>query len=156
MSLNSVQSFVIENCNMPTIENGLNNVCLHPLSRTFTFCQLMTANHTAQREQPQSHSCKTLDLMQSRRQSSRLRRAKRLSGGGQSLKLSTKTAVFKRARLLIGEAKHVDWGARPPCSPFGASPDPMLIEPVHQPIFVGNRPAFLGSSFCIIVSFLMS
>ena len=37
MSLNSVQSFVIENCNGPTIENGLNNVCLHPLSRTFTF-----------------------------------------------------------------------------------------------------------------------
>ena len=36
MSLNSVQSFVIENCNGPTIENGLNNVCLHPLSRTFT------------------------------------------------------------------------------------------------------------------------
>ena len=37
MSHNSVQSFVIENCNGPTIENGLNNVCLHPLSRTFTF-----------------------------------------------------------------------------------------------------------------------
>ena len=37
MSLDSVQSFVIENCNGPTIENGLNNVCLHPLSRTFTF-----------------------------------------------------------------------------------------------------------------------
>ena len=40
MSLNSVQSFVIENCNGPTIENGLNNVCLHPLSRTFTFLPL--------------------------------------------------------------------------------------------------------------------
>ena len=37
MSLNSVQSFVIENCNGPTIENGLNNVCWNPLSRTFTF-----------------------------------------------------------------------------------------------------------------------
>ena len=37
MSLNSVQSFVIENCNGPTTENGLNNVCLHPLSLTFTF-----------------------------------------------------------------------------------------------------------------------
>ena len=37
MSFNSVQSFVIENCNGPTIENGLNNVCLHPLSRTFAF-----------------------------------------------------------------------------------------------------------------------
>ena len=36
MSVNSVQSFVIENCNGPTIENGLNNVCLHSLSRTFT------------------------------------------------------------------------------------------------------------------------
>ena len=41
MSLNSVQSFVIENCNGPTIENGLNNVCLHPLSRTFTFTVLL-------------------------------------------------------------------------------------------------------------------
>ena len=41
MSLNSVQSFVIENCNGPTIENGLNNVRLHPLSRTFTlYCQI--------------------------------------------------------------------------------------------------------------------
>ena len=39
MSLNSVQSFVIENCNGPTIENGLNNVCLHPLSRTFYLLQ---------------------------------------------------------------------------------------------------------------------
>ena len=28
MSRNSVQSFVIENCNRSTIENGLNNVCL--------------------------------------------------------------------------------------------------------------------------------
>ena len=37
MSLNSVQSFVIENCNGPTIKNGLNNVCWHPLSRTFAF-----------------------------------------------------------------------------------------------------------------------
>ena len=37
MFFNSVQSFVIENCNGPTIENGLNYVCLHPLSRTFTF-----------------------------------------------------------------------------------------------------------------------
>ena len=37
MSFNTVQSFVIDNCNGPTIENGLNNVCLHPLSRTFTF-----------------------------------------------------------------------------------------------------------------------
>ena len=37
MSLNRVQSFVIDNCNGPLIENGLNNVCLHPLSRTFTF-----------------------------------------------------------------------------------------------------------------------
>ena len=44
MSLNSVQSFVIENCNGPTIENGLNNVCLHPLSRTFTFTFTAHAN----------------------------------------------------------------------------------------------------------------
>ena len=32
MSLNSVQSFVTDNCNGPPIKNGLNNVCL----RTFT------------------------------------------------------------------------------------------------------------------------
>ena len=32
MSLNSVQPFVIENCNGSSIENGLNNVCLYPLS----------------------------------------------------------------------------------------------------------------------------
>ena len=43
MSLNSVQSFVIENCNGPTIENGLNNVCLHPLSHTFTLYLLPNA-----------------------------------------------------------------------------------------------------------------
>ena len=41
--------------------------------------------------------------MLSRRQSSRLRGVKRLSGGGgQSLKLSTKTAVFKKVSFLIG------------------------------------------------------
>ena len=40
MSLNSVQSFVIENCNGPPIENGRNNVCLHLLSRAFTFFYL--------------------------------------------------------------------------------------------------------------------
>ena len=50
-------------------------------------------------------------LRQSRRQTSRLRRAKCLSGGGQSLKLSSKVAVFKRVSLLIEGAKHVDWGA---------------------------------------------
>ena len=44
MSLNSVQSFVIENCNGPTIENGLNSVCLHPLSRTFTFNIILMRN----------------------------------------------------------------------------------------------------------------
>ena len=43
--------------------------------------------------------------------------AKRLSGVGQSLKLSTKAAVFKRVSMLIGGAKHVDWGARPPLAP---------------------------------------
>ena len=37
MSLNNVQSFVIDNCNGPPIENGLHNVCLHPLFRIFTF-----------------------------------------------------------------------------------------------------------------------
>ena len=40
-------------------------------------------------------------INQSRRQSSRLRGAKRLSGG-QSLKLSTKVAIFKKVSLLIG------------------------------------------------------
>ena len=37
MYLSRVQSFVIDNCNGPPIENGINNVCLHPLFRTFTF-----------------------------------------------------------------------------------------------------------------------
>ena len=36
MSLNNVHSFVIDNCNGSPIENGLNNVCFHPPSRTFT------------------------------------------------------------------------------------------------------------------------
>ena len=46
MSLNSVQSFVIENCNRPTIENGLNNVCLHPLSRTLYLFPRPSPQHT--------------------------------------------------------------------------------------------------------------
>ena len=37
MSCNSVQSFMIDICNGPPIDSGLHNVCLHPLSRTFTF-----------------------------------------------------------------------------------------------------------------------
>ena len=44
-------------------------------------------------------------LTQSRRQSSRLRGAKRLSGGGQSLKLCTKATVFKKVSMLIGEGQ---------------------------------------------------
>ena len=40
---------------------------------------------------------------------------------GQSLKLSTKAAVFIRESLLIGGTKHVDWVARPPTPP-GAYP----------------------------------
>ena len=40
LSLNSVQSFVSDNCNGPPIENGLNNVCLHQLSHAFTFLTL--------------------------------------------------------------------------------------------------------------------
>ena len=36
---------------------------------------------------------------------------------GQRLKLSTKVAVFKIENLLIGGAKHVDWGTRPPLAP---------------------------------------
>ena len=35
--VNSVQSITIDNCNGAPIENGLNNVYLHPLSRTFIF-----------------------------------------------------------------------------------------------------------------------
>ena len=41
-------------------------------------------------------------------------------GGGQSLKISTKAAAFKKASLLIGGAKYVDWGARPT---LGAGPE---------------------------------
>ena len=36
MFLNSVQSFMIDNCDGRPIENGLNNVCLYPLFRTFS------------------------------------------------------------------------------------------------------------------------
>ena len=36
---------------------------------------------------------------------------------GQSLKLSTKTAVFKRVSLLIGGATHVDWRGQAPLGP---------------------------------------
>ena len=45
-----------------------------------------------------------ITLTQSRRQSSRLMRAKRLSGGegGQTLKLSAKAAAFKKLSFLIG------------------------------------------------------
>ena len=42
--------------------------------------------------------------------------------GGQSLKLSTKTTVFKRVILLINGAKHVDWRGQAPWSPIGAGP----------------------------------
>ena len=42
MSVN-VQSFVIDNYNGPPIENGLNNVCLHPLSLAFTFTEILAA-----------------------------------------------------------------------------------------------------------------
>ena len=40
--------------------------------------------------------------------------------GGESLKLSTKATVLKRASLLIRRAKHVDWGAWPP---LGVGPE---------------------------------
>ena len=65
---------------------------------------------------PCIYSIYILYTVQSRRQSSRLRGAKRLLGGGQSLKLSTKAAVFKSKSLLIGGTKHVDWA-------LGADPD---------------------------------
>ena len=34
-------------------------------------------------------------------------------GGVQSLKLSTKATAFKKVILLIGGAKHSNWGGRP-------------------------------------------
>ena len=40
--------------------------------------------------------------------------AEQLIQGGQSLKLSTEAAVFKRVSLLIGGGKHVDWGSQAP------------------------------------------
>ena len=60
-----------------------------------------------------------LGFSQSRRQSSRLRGAKGYVGGeaGQSLKLSTKAAVFKRESLLIGWPSMSIWGACPPLAP---------------------------------------
>ena len=45
--------------------------------------------------------------------------------GGQSLKLSTKAAVFKRVSLLIGEAKHVDWGNQ---APLGVGPEAHVVQ----------------------------
>ena len=45
----------------------------------------------------------------------------RLSGG-QSSKLSRKAAVFKRASMLNGETKHVDWGSQAPWPPLGTGP----------------------------------
>ena len=50
---------------------------------------------------------------QSWRQNSRFRGAIRLSGG-QSSKFSRNGAVFKRASMLNGETKHVDWGSQAP------------------------------------------
>ena len=47
-----------------------------------------------------------MSVSQSRRHSSRLRWAKRLSEGGQSLKFSAKAAVFKRVRRV---SKEFDW-----------------------------------------------
>ena len=54
ISLNSVQSFVIENCNGSTIENGLNNLCLHPLSRNFTFIVAVKRTFCAPLERPRA------------------------------------------------------------------------------------------------------
>ena len=63
-------------------------------------------------------------MSQSRPQSSQLRGAKRLSGGGgQSLNLSKKAAVFKRTSLLIKVAKHFDCGGAGPLASLGAGPD---------------------------------
>ena len=45
-------------------------------------------------------------------------------GGGQSLKLSTKAAVFKRVSLLIGGVQE----ARPPCPPLPFGPGPEYEE----------------------------
>ena len=69
--------------------------------------------------------------IQSRRQSSRIRGAKRLSGGGQSLKLSTKAAVFKRVSLLIG-------GSRPPLAPLGAGPAGIVGSGVTKIIYLNK------------------
>ena len=41
---------------------------------------------------------------------------------GQSLKLCTKTAVFKRANLLIGGATHVNWRGQALLAPLGPGP----------------------------------
>ena len=57
--------------------------------------------------------------------------------GGQSIKLSTKAAVCKRVSLLIGEAKHVDWGGRPLQIPLGAGPG-------FWPIFLPNLGCATG------------
>ena len=41
---------------------------------------------------------------------------------GQILKLSRNGAVFKRASMLNGETKHVDWGSQAPWLPLGTGP----------------------------------
>ena len=65
--------------------------------------------------QNQVKTKKKVITSQSRRQSSLLRgQAFIEEGGRQSLKLSTKVAVFKKVSLLIEGAKHVNWGGQAP------------------------------------------
>ena len=42
MSSNSAQSFIIDICNGPPMENNLHNMCLHPLSRTHFYVMYPT------------------------------------------------------------------------------------------------------------------
>ena len=50
--------------------------------------------------------------------------------GGQSLKISTKGAVFIRVSMLIEGAKHVEWRARPPGAGHGCLERP--LSPVRS------------------------
>ena len=95
-----------------------------------------------------SESGQTNDLKigmhQSRRQSSRLRGGQAFVRGGQSLKLSTKAAVFKRVSLLIGGggSKHVDWGGQASLARALVC-TASLLDAQHESDGVENKPASL-------------
>ena len=91
----------------------------YPSKQKYWFVKIIAVPADWRNGERHRHRFKRFGL--SRLQSSRPRRAKRLSGGGgQSLKFSTKAAVFNRESLLIGGGggEHVDWGEPSPPAPW--------------------------------------